>query len=365
MEAIFYQLFEPESSTYTYLVADPVSKEAALIDPVRETVDRDLQLIADLGVTLKYVLDTHVHADHITGAGEIRRRTGAKTGLSKAANVDCADIALTDGQELTLGERKLQVLATPGHTDSCLCFLFEDRVFTGDTLLIRGCGRTDFQEGSAERLYDSVQQKLFTLGDSVKVYPAHDYRGQTASTISLEKRFNPRLGRGRTKPEFVKIMAELKLAEPKKIREAVPANRACGGKTETAVSRNLNAPAEPVRDNEEEKVLSPILNDGVPEVSVEQVQASLGRVRLIDVRRPDEFSGELGHVQGAELVTLGPDLVKFLEAGDRGQEIVFICRSGGRSGQATGFSQQLGYQSTANMVGGMLRWNEAGFEVKR
>jgi glyoxylase-like metal-dependent hydrolase (beta-lactamase superfamily II) len=225
---IFFQLFDSESSTYTYLIADSHSREAALIDPVLEHTERDLRLIDELGLKLKYILDTHVHADHITGAGEIRNKTGAKTGLSKSAQVECVDIPLTDGQELFLGDKKIQVLATPGHTDSCMSFYFEDKVFTGDALLIRGTGRTDFQQGSAEKLYDSVHSKIFTLPDNTLVYPSHDYKGQTSSTIALEKKFNARLGGAQTKADFIKTMSQLKLADPKKMHEALPANLACG-----------------------------------------------------------------------------------------------------------------------------------------
>lgn len=344
--SILYQLFERESSTYTYLIADPVSREAAIIDPVIETVDRDLKLIQELGFTLKYVLDTHVHADHITGAGEIRKRTGAKSAVSEDANVDCVDMHLQDGQELFLGDQKITALSTPGHTDSCMSFVFDGKVFTGDALLIRGTGRTDFQQGSSDKLYDSVLQKLFTLPDETRVYPGHDYRGQTSSTIGLEKKFNPRLGLGKSKSDFVKTMSELKLDHPKKIHEAVPANLACGM---TASKR----------------IMHPTTNDGIPEVAVENVHEAIGKIRIIDVRRPDEFNNELGHIQGAELVTLGPELSQFLQKGDREQEIVFVCRSGGRSGQATTESQKLGYKKTANMIGGMIRWNELKFPVAR
>lgn len=343
---IFHQLFEPESSTYTYLIADAESREAAIIDPVRETVERDLKLIEELDLKLRFILDTHIHADHITGADELRKRTGAKTAVSKEGNVEGADIPLEDGQELLLGQRKIRVLATPGHTNTCLSFLFEDRVFTGDALLIRGTGRTDFQQGSADTLFESVSEKLFTLPDETLVYPGHDYRGQTASSIGAEKKHNPRLGGGRSKEEFKKIMAELKLAHPKKIRESVPANLA-GGRIQTT------------------RALQPQVVDGIPEVTIEDVRRHLGVPRLIDVRRPEEFNNELGHISGAELVTLGPELTTFLEKGNRDQEIVFVCRSGGRSGQATAESLKLGYRFTANMVGGMLRWNEAKFPVER
>lgn len=338
-DTIFFQLFEAESSTYTYIIGDKKTKEAAIIDPVINTVDRDLKLIDELGLRLMYVLDTHVHADHITAASEIRKRTKAKTAVSQDAGVSCVDIPLEDHQELTLGDKKITVLATPGHTNTCMSFYFEGMVFTGDALLIRGTGRTDFQQGSAEKLYESIHEKIFALPDETKVYPGHDYRGQTVSTVELEKKFNPRLGHGRTKEDFKKIMSELKLDNPKKIHEAVPANLACG---QVANGRMMH----------------PQVVDGIPEVTCEEVLNQLGKVRLIDVRRPDEFNNELGHIQGAELVTLGPDLTNLLANGDRNQEIVFVCRSGGRSGTATAESIKLGYKATINMVGGMIRWNE-------
>jgi sulfur dioxygenase len=225
---IFHQLFEHETGTYTYLLGDSGTQEAVLIDPVLEMVDRDLKLVAELGLRVVLVLDTHIHADHVTAAAEIRKRTGAKTGVSAAAQVEAADLALVDGQKISLGSFDIEVLATPGHTDSCLSFHCEGMVFTGDALLIRGTGRTDFQQGSSDRLYDSVHGKLFALPDATKVYPGHDYRGFTSSSIGLERNFNPRLGGGKTRAEFTRIMAELKLDQPKRIHEAVPANLAGG-----------------------------------------------------------------------------------------------------------------------------------------
>ncbi len=225
---IFQQLFEPQSSTYTYLLADKHTKEAVIIDSVLEAVDRDLKLVDELDLKLKFVLDTHVHADHVTGAGAIRSRLGVKTAVAKNANVPCVDVKLQESDEIKFGEFAIKVLETPGHTDASLSFYCEGMIFTGDALLIRGCGRTDFQSGSANTLYESVTKKLFSLPPDTIVYPAHDYRGFTSSSIEAEIKNNPRLGQGKSKEQFVEIMANLKLAYPKQIDRAVPANLSCG-----------------------------------------------------------------------------------------------------------------------------------------
>jgi sulfur dioxygenase len=227
---IFHQLFDKESSTYTYLLADSKTLEAVLIDTVLENVERDLKLIKELGLKLLYVLDTHIHADHVTGAGEIRKSTGAKTAVGKGSQVDCADILFEDGQELKFGAHSIKVIMTPGHTDSCVSYLIGEKVFTGDALLIRGTGRTDFQQGSSQRLFESITQKLFRLPPQTLVFPAHDYKGQDHSTIADEMKHNPRINSGVTLDQFVKTMSELKLGLPAKIHEALPANMACGQK---------------------------------------------------------------------------------------------------------------------------------------
>jgi len=230
---IFHQLFERESSTYTYLLADAKTGEAILIDPVFEMLERDLKLILELDLKLVAVFETHIHADHMTAASEIRKRTQAKTFIGKASKVKCADELLDDGQLITFGNLTIKALATPGHTESCMSYYVADRVFTGDALLIRGTGRTDFQQGSSHKLYESITTKLFKLPPETIVYPAHDYRGYDASTIGDEMRYNPRIKIGTTEEQFVKTMSELKLSRPPKLDEVLAANLACGQRQET------------------------------------------------------------------------------------------------------------------------------------
>ena len=223
---MFRQLFDSSSSTYTYLLADPESGEAALIDPVLEQVDRDLKLLEDLGLRLVWALDTHVHADHVTAGGVLRERTGARVGGSPLG-ADCVDVHLRHGDVLEVGSLRIEVLETPGHTDDSLSYRVGDRVFTGDTLFVRGNGRTDFQNGDPRALYRSLTEVLFRLPDTTEVWPGHDYRGHTMTTIGEEKRLNPRIA-GKSEEEFVEIMDNLGLPRPKKIDVAVPANRRCG-----------------------------------------------------------------------------------------------------------------------------------------
>ena len=222
------QLFELESSSFTYLLADEATGQALLIDPVRETVDRDLEQLAALKLTLRYTLETHVHADHVTGAFKLRRETGCKIALARASGAVGADLLLDDGDVIRCGGIALTARGTPGHTESCMTYVTDGGAFTGDALLIRGCGRTDFQRGDPLALYQSVRQKIFSLPPATLLYPAHDYRGRSVTTVAEERALNPRLKDGITADAFVGIMASLKLALPKKINEAVPANLRVG-----------------------------------------------------------------------------------------------------------------------------------------
>jgi glyoxylase-like metal-dependent hydrolase (beta-lactamase superfamily II) len=225
---IFRQLFEPLSSTYTYLLGDEQTGQAVLIDPVITMVERDLAEVSRLGLALAYTLETHIHADHITGALELKRASGSRIAAPAFDRLPCADVGVEDGEPLRVGGMTIHPIHTPGHTDDHFAYHVGERVFTGDALLIDGCGRTDFQNGDPQALYSSVREKLFSLPDETLVYPGHDYQGRCVSSIGQEKKRNPRLGGGKTLDEFRQIMAGLNLPYPRFIDYAVPGNRNCG-----------------------------------------------------------------------------------------------------------------------------------------
>jgi len=335
------QLMDRDTWTYTYLLVDPESLQGVLIDPVQEQLERDLSLIKELGVELLYVLETHVHADHVTAAGQIRQKTGAKIVYSEAAEVKAIDVAIKDADTIQFGSYTITALTTPGHTSGCVSYVVDGMLFSGDSLLIHGCGRTDFQQGSAEVLYDSITRKLFSLPDETLVYPGHDYSGRTSSTIAEEKRWNRRLGGGKSKQEFMEIMQNLNLDLPKKINEAVPAN------LETGIS------FDPKRYLAEEFSMFD-LHQAWQKLAADEI--------VVDVRSRAEFA--TGHVPGARNIAFGDegDCVDELKSY---KTVYLYCRSGRRA--QTVFTN-LSIMGLNNLIcvghSGMPEWISADYSVE-
>ena len=293
---IFRQLFDPQSSTYSYLLGDRAAGEAILIDPVFEQAARDAALLRELGLRLGATLDTHAHADHVTGAWLLKNRLGSRIAVSAASGAEGADIALADGDRVRFGARYVTALATPGHTGGCMSFVLDDesRAFTGDALLIRGCGRTDFQQGSAHQLYLSVKSRIFTLPDDCLLWPAHDYRGLTSTSVVEEKAHNPRLGGNISEADFAGYMNHLGLPHPKQIDVAVPANMVCGRPADPSLA--TDGPG-----------WAPLTYTfaGFWEIEPAWVEEHRAGLQIVDVREADEFTGPLGHIAGALLLPLG------------------------------------------------------------
>jgi len=358
---VFRQLFDPASSTYSYLLGDDHAGEALLIDPVFEHARRDAALLRELGLRLRATLETHVHADHVTGAWLLKQRCGSTIVGAAAGGAQGLDRALAHGDRVSFGERHLDVRATPGHTSGCLTYVLDDgsMAFTGDALLIRGCGRTDFQQGSPQRLYRSVREQIFALPPRCLLYPGHDYRGLTVTSVAEELAFNPRVGGDSSEGDFVGYMSHLGLPHPKLMAIAVPANLRCGRPEGDA----------PLPD---EPAWAPLTWTfaGLWEIQPQALEDALGEaagdgaaaVQLIDVREPDEFDGALGHVVGARLLPMA-ELPKRLAELDRARPVVTICRSGTRSAQAAVLLGKAGFAQVANLAGGMLRWRAAGYPV--
>ena len=351
---VFRQLFDPTSSTYTYLLGCGATREAVLIDPVFEQARRDAALVTELGLNLLWTLDTHVHADHVTGAWLLKQRLGNRIALAAASGAAGADRLLQDGDRVEFGRRSLEVRATPGHTSGCVTYVLDDEsmAFTGDCVLIRGSGRTDFQQGDARALYRSVRARIFSLPDSCLLYPAHDYRGLTVSSVIEEKKFNPRLGGEVGENDYVGYMKNLDLPHPKKIDEAVPANLRCG-----QPGNETEAPAEPH--------WAPLrfTFGGVWEVEPHWLEENLAKVRVLDVREPAEFQGPLGHIRGATLIPLGELAQRSAEV-PKDRPVVAVCRAGSRSAHATAILLKAGIKDVANLPGGMLRWRAEGRAVE-
>jgi glyoxylase-like metal-dependent hydrolase (beta-lactamase superfamily II)/rhodanese-related sulfurtransferase len=349
----FKQLFDPASSTYTYLIADDTTHEAVIIDPVLEQLERDVNLLRGHGLSLKYSLETHVHADHVTGAHALQQATGAQTAVARDCSAPGYDRYLEDGNVILFGHEEILVIATPGHTPGSVSYLWRDRVFTGDALLIGGCGRTDFQNGSAAALYTSITEKLFKLDEQVLVYPGHDYKGRRVSSIGEEKQFNARLA-GKTLEEFVEIMDNLNLPTPKRIHEAVPMNlaggrRASDADADSSVQVTSPRPAVPLRS------VSPI--------QLSQA-AGLGSLRILDVRTEGEFAAlRIGNSFNVPLDRLDP--VSMKATIDPTSEIYCVCQTGTRSQLAAELLRRAGFERVVHVDGGTNAWVAAGLPVER
>jgi len=352
---IFRQLFDSQSSTYTYLLADGRSREAVLIDPVFEQARRDAALVHELGVRLLWTLETHVHADHVTGGWLLKHRCGSRIALSAESGAEGADRLLEDGERVTFGERWLKVRATPGHTNGCVTYVLDDQsmAFTGDCLLIRGSGRTDFQQGSPASMFRSVRERIFSLPSTCLLYPAHDYRGLTVTSVEEERRFNPRLGGDVSVTDFTGYMNNLGLPHPKQIDVAVPANMRCGEPEAGAAAAIEDPKWAPLT----------FTFGGIWEIQPHVLEEIRNRVQVVDVREPDEFAGPLGHIPEATLIPLATLKTRKAEL-DPGRPLVTVCRAGARSAQAVVMLQKEGFKELANLAGGMLRWRADGNPVE-
>jgi glyoxylase-like metal-dependent hydrolase (beta-lactamase superfamily II)/rhodanese-related sulfurtransferase len=342
---IFRQLFDSVSGTYSYLLASRAGGEALILDPVLEKVDRYCQLLRELDLKLVKAVDTHLHADHVTGLGELRDRTQCVTIMGEQSKADVVAMRVADGDKVMIEGLGLDVMYTPGHTDDSYSYLMGDRVFTGDTLLIRGTGRTDFQNGSAEAQYQSIFGRLLKLPDETMVFPAHDYKGDTVSTIGEEKRYNPRL-QVRSMNEYIELMNNLNLPNPKLMDVVVPANMHVGLHQDELAKQGLA-------------------------LSARDAIASLGRpeILLVDLRENGErakhgtLSGALHAPYPAICESLQPGGMLREVAAATGRRIVFFCAFGERSAMAVAAAKAAGLANTAHIEGGINAWKKAGGPV--
>ena len=343
---IFRQLFDADSSTYTYLLGCSDTRDAVVIDPVFEQHTRDAALLRELGLRVRYVLDTHVHADHVTGAWLMARDLGAQTVLSRRYEASNVDVPVDHGDVLAFGNCSLKVLATPGHTDGCLSYVTADEgmAFTGDCLMIRGAGRTDFQAGDAHEMWRSIREQIFALPEDCLIYPGHDYMGRTVSTVGEEKAFNPRIGGEAQEEDFTGFMDNLALPHPRLLDIAVPANLKSGRPDDDALPASIT--------------WGPVTTTfaGIPEVAPDWVARNLDRLFVLDVRSPGEFEGELGRIHGACLIPLD-ELRDRLTEIPKERPVVTVCQSGKRSAMAASILLKSGYEEVANITGGLIQWS--------
>ena len=344
-----------ESGTTSYLLADarpgPGQGEGVVIDPVFGQHERDLALIQELGIRLVACLDTHVHADHVSGAWLLHRTTGCAIALAAVAGAENVSLPLAHGDRVRFGSRHLEVRATPGHTDGCLTYVLDDHsaAFTGDALLIRGCGRCDFQQGNPHTLFRSIHEQLFSLPAGCQLYPGHDYNGRSHTSVAEERALNARLGGGATERDFVGHLRNLRLPHPARLAEAVPANLRCG--------RPLQEEASPGDD------WGPVRRSyaGLPELEPAWVAAHRASLTLLDVRSREEVEGPDGRVHGSLAIPL-PELEARMGEIPGERPVVVVCHSGCRSALATQQLEKAGLKRVANLRGGLRAWENEGLE---
>ena len=348
---LFRQLFDAPTGTFTYVLADVLSGEGVLIDPVFEQHERDLSLIRELGIHLVVCLDTHAHADHVTGSWLMRQATGSAIGLAAAARAENVTQPLHHGDRVSFGSRALEVRSTPGHTDGCVSYVLDDHslAFTGDALLVRGCGRCDFQQGDAHTLWTSITEQIFSLPDGCLLYPGHDYTGRTVTSVAEEKAFNARLGGGATERDFVGHMQNMKLPHPHKIAEALPGNLRSGKPREGAAGVSW----------------APLQRSyaGLPELPPDWVAEHRSELAILDVRSAEEFEGPDGRIADSQWIPL-PELDERSGEIPMGQPVVVVCHSGSRSALATQKLLKAGRDQVANLRGGLRIWGDEGYPLE-
>ncbi|MEI6031223.1 MAG: MBL fold metallo-hydrolase [Synechococcaceae cyanobacterium ELA739] len=348
---LFRQLFDAPTGSFTYLLADVVSGAGVLIDPVFEQHERDLSLIRELGISLVACLDTHAHADHVTGSWLMQQATGSAIGLAAAARAENVTKPLRHGDRVSFGGRHVEVRSTPGHTDGCISFVLDDQsmAFTGDALLVRGCGRCDFQQGNAHSLWTSITEQIFSLPESCLLYPGHDYTGRTVTSVAEEKAFNARLGGAATERDFVGHMENMKLPHPGKIAEALPGNLRSG---------------KP-RDGAAPVTWAPLQRSyaGLPELPPDWVAEHRSELAILDVRSAEEFEGPDGRIAGSQWIPL-PELQARSGEIPTGRPVVVVCHSGSRSALATQQLLKAGRDRVANLRGGLRIWGDEGYPLE-
>jgi glyoxylase-like metal-dependent hydrolase (beta-lactamase superfamily II)/rhodanese-related sulfurtransferase len=344
------QLFDAATGTFTYLLSDVTSRQGVLIDPVFEQHERDLSLIGELGIALVACLDTHAHADHVTGSWLMHDATGCAIGLAAVVGAANVSLPLHHGDRVSFGQRHLEVRSTPGHTDGCLSFVLDDHslAFTGDALLVRGCGRCDFQQGDAHTLWRSITEQLLSLPEACLLYPGHDYTGRTVSSVAEEKAFNARLGGAATERDFVGHMQAMKLPHPHRIAVALPGNMR-SGQPHDAISKPTWAPLQRSYA-------------GLPELPPAWVAAHGDQVTILDVRSAEEAQGPDGHIAGSLNIPL-PELEERLGELPDARPLVVVCHSGSRSALATQQLLKAGREQVANLRGGLARWADEGYPL--